>query len=111
VCIEITTGIGPDLAEKLFLFCTHSQQMTCDCHPNQDVFLHPLHINMKITEMLEFCKAGFLTVVNCQEHGGEPLEAENTMALNSQDGYPRKLVIACPDEKTAMSPALSASLK
>jgi hypothetical protein len=34
-------------------------------------------------------------VVNHHNHGGE-----NTMALNSQDGYPRKLIIACPDEKT-----------
>jgi hypothetical protein len=40
-------------------------------------------------------KAGLLMVVNNHNHGGE-----NTMALNSQDGYPRKLIIACPDEKT-----------
>jgi hypothetical protein len=62
-------------------------------HPNQDAFLHPFHI--KVTKMLEFREAGFLTVINRHEHGGE-----NTMALNSQDGYPRKLVIACPDENT-----------
>jgi hypothetical protein len=72
-------------------------------HPNQDAFLRPFHI--KVTKTLEFCEAGFLTVVKRHEHGGE-----NTTALNSQDRYPRKLVIACPDENT-MSPALSASLR
>jgi hypothetical protein len=62
-------------------------------HPNQDAFLHLLHV--KIMDTLEFCEAGLLTVVNCHNHG-----EENTTALNSQDGYPRKLIIACPDEKT-----------
>jgi hypothetical protein len=62
-------------------------------HPNQDTFLHPLHI--KITDTLEFHKAGLLMVINCHGHGGE-----KSTALNSQDGYPRKLIIACPDEKT-----------
>jgi hypothetical protein len=62
-------------------------------HPNQDTFLHPLHI--KIMDTLEFCKAGLLTVVNNHDHG-----VENTTALNSQDGYPCTLIIACPDEKT-----------
>jgi hypothetical protein len=62
-------------------------------HPNQDTFLHPLHI--KITDTLEFHEAGLLMVINCHGHGGE-----KSTALNSQDGYPRKLIIACPDEKT-----------
>jgi hypothetical protein len=59
-------------------------------HPNQDAFLHLLHV--KITDTLEFREAGLLTVVNRHDHGGE-----NTTALNSQDGYPCKLIIACPD--------------
>jgi hypothetical protein len=42
-------------------------------HPKQDAFLHPLHI--KITETLEVCEAGFLMVINCQEHGGEKTTA------------------------------------
>jgi hypothetical protein len=62
-------------------------------HPNQDTFLHLLHI--KIMDTLEFHKAELLTVIDCQYHGGE-----NATTLYSQDGYPCKLIIACPDEKT-----------
>jgi hypothetical protein len=67
-------------------------------HPSQDAFLHLLHI--KIKDTLKFCEAGFLTVINCCDHGGE-----NSTALNSQDGYPRKLIIACQHGKTHESQA------
>jgi hypothetical protein len=72
------------------------------CHPNQDTFLHLLHV--KITDTLKFCKAGLFTttVVTMLE--------ETPWLLTLKMDIHRSLSLLA-QMKRPMNPKLSASQK
>jgi len=62
-------------------------------HPRQDGYTFPFQ--NKVMETLEFREEGFIAVVTRRANRDEDMAA-----LNSQDGHPRKLILACLDEST-----------
>ena len=72
-------------------FLSHLVWVEKAYHPGQDGYTHPFQL--AVNEMLEFRPAGYLACVNRRQR-----DRDNAIALNSQDGYPRKLYICYLEE-------------